>query len=353
MKKRGLALLVMAILASSVAFASGQGEQSTGKTGGEDTRVPLAFVTNGPYTFWTYANAGIIQAEKEYPVKVEFFKPPNSSVEEQKRFIETMMAKGVKGLGISVIDPVNETPMLNEIAQQIPVVTFDSDAPDSGRSAYVGMSNYAAGRLQGKEIIDAMPNGGTIVLTVGHLDAQNAVERIQAIIDELDGKPYAAQYPGGIPKAGKTVAGKWTILDIRSDGGDESKAKAEAEDALVRFPDLGMLGGIWSYNTPAILSALESSNKLGKVKVVGFDEEVVTLKGIEDGYVHNTIVQNPFEYGRKTIELLYKLATKQDAGIPQNKLVDVPARVIKKEQVASYMETLNKQLAVGEFFEVK
>ena len=177
-------------------------------------------------------------------------------MEDQQRFIETEMAKGVNGVSLSVINPVNETPMLNEVAKRVPLVTFDSDAPKSGRSAYVGMSNYAAGRMQGHQIKEALPDGGTIILTVGQLGAQNSIERIQAIIDELRGKPYAAQYPGGMPKPGKTECGKWTILDIRADGGDESKAKGGVEDMLVQYPRLDMLGGIWAYNTPAIVAAL-------------------------------------------------------------------------------------------------
>ena len=344
MKKSAL----IALIALCVALTAGTAQAKAG-----DKPVNLAFVTNGPYTFWTYANAGIKQAEKEFNVKVDFYKPPNASPEEQKRFIETMMAKGVKGIGISVLDPENMTPFLNEIAKSIPVITFDSDAPKSKRKAYVGMSNYAAGRLAGQQVKAELPDGGKLVVAVGRLDAQNAVERIQGIVDELKGKPYSVQWPGGTPAAGKTECGKWTILDIRTDGGDESRAKGNIEDALVKYPDLDMLAGIYSYNTPAIISAVGNANKLGKVKIVGFDEEVVTLKAIKDGYVAGTIVQNPFEYGRKTIELLYKLATKADAGIPADKLVDVPARVIKTSMVDDFMATLNKQLAVGEFFEVK
>ena len=36
---------------------------------------------------------------------------------------------------------------------------FDSDAPKSNRKAYIGMSNYAAGRLAGEKIMEQLPNG--------------------------------------------------------------------------------------------------------------------------------------------------------------------------------------------------
>jgi ribose transport system substrate-binding protein len=111
--------------------------------------------------------------------------------------------------------------------------------------------------------------------------------------------------------------------------------------------------GLWSYNTPAIITAVQDAGKQGEMKIIGFDEEVVVLRGIKDGYVAGTIVQNPYEYGRTSCEILYKLISKMPTGIPPDKLVDVPARVITTDKVDAFIETLNKQLAVGEFFEVK
>jgi ribose transport system substrate-binding protein len=326
--------------------------------------VTIAYVTNGPYTFWTYAHAGCLTAEKELGVKVEFYKPPSAQLEEQKRFIETMLAKGIKGIAISVIDPDNMTPFMNEVAAQVPLVMFDSDAPKSNRSAYIGMSNYAAGRMAGKAIKEQLPDGGKFVVFVGRLDAQNAVERRQGIIDELQGKPYADQYPGEMTPAGTDIqCDKWLLLDTRTDGGDESHAKANAEDSLVKYPDLDLMIGLWSYNTPAIITAVKDAGKFGKIKIIGFDEEEVVLQAIKDGNVAGTIVQNPYEYGRKSIEVLANLINKKDAGIPASKLVDVPARYIVKDvsqtqmspavTVDEFWSTIKKQLEAGEAAEKK
>jgi len=347
--KQFLLLVFSLILIVSLGTVWAEGSQE----GAGDGKVKIAYVSNGPYTFWTYAHAGCLKAEQEMDVEVEFYKPPSATLEEQKRFIETQIAKGVDGLAISVIDPDNMTPFINEIASSIPVVCFDSDAPASNRIAYIGMSNYAAGRLAGEKIKEQLPGGGDLVIFVGRLDAQNAIERRQGIIDELQGKPYAAQYPGEMTPQGMIEAGEWTILDTRTDGGDESRAKGNAEDALVKYPDLDLMIGLWSYNTPAIISAVQDAGKLNVIKIIGFDEEVVVLQGIKEGYVSGTIVQNPFEYGRTSVEVLYNVITGKDAGIPADKLVDVPARVITKGDVDDFMKTLQQQLAVGEFFELK
>jgi ribose transport system substrate-binding protein len=117
---------------------------------------------------------------------------------------------------------------------------------------------------------------------------------------------------------------------------------------LVKYPDLDLMIGLWSYNTPAIISAIKDAGKLGKMKIIGFDEEAVVLQAIKDGYVYGTIVQNPYEYGRKSSEIMYKLAKGQDAGIPANRLVDVPARLIRKDNVDAFMEDVKNKLTIGE-----
>jgi ribose transport system substrate-binding protein len=314
--------------------------------------VNVAFISNGPYQFWTYAAAGIAQVEKDYNIKVEFYKPPNGLPEEQKRFIETMVAKGIDAIAISVTDPDNMTPFLNEVMEQVPMVMFDSDAPASNRLAYVGMSNYAAGRMAGETIKELLPDGGTFVVIVGRLDAQNAIERRQGIIDELQGLPYQTSYPGEMTPAEPNIeCGKWTLVDTRTDGGDESRAKGNAEDALIRYPDLDLMLGMWSYSSPAIISAVRDAGKLGKMKIVSFDQEAEVLQAIKDGHVYATMAQDPYTYGYKSCEIMYKVVKGEDAGIPADTLVDVPAVKVTQANVDAFWEKLKSQLQTGEFFE--
>ena len=46
-------------------------------------------------------------------------------------------------------------------------------------------------------------------------------------------------------------------------------------------PDVAGLVGLWSYNGPAILNAVKDAGKVGKVKIVSFDEEDETLTGVK------------------------------------------------------------------------
>ena len=82
-----------------------------------------------------------------------------------------------------------------------------------------------------------------------------------------------------------------------------------------------------------------------KVAIVGFDENDATLQGIADGHVHGTVVQNPYDYGRKSLELLAKLlrepdAKRREALLPKDRFLDIPARQIRKADVEAFRTDL-------------
>ena len=71
------------------------------------------------------------------------------------------------------------------------------------------------------------------------------------------------------------------------------------------------------HNGPAILGALSKrQNKVDKVKIVAFDEEAETLGGIKDGAIYATVVQQPFEFGFRSMELMAKILDGDKSGIP-------------------------------------
>src|SRR5207237_3198831 len=105
----------------------------------------------------------------------------------------------------------------------------------------------------------------------------------------------------------------------------------------------GMVG-MFGYNPPLILEALNRTGKLGKVKVMAFDEDEATLQGVHDGTVVATVVQNPYQYGYKSIELLNELHKGNKAVIPDGKFSDIPARVINKSNVDQFWKEAKERL---------
>jgi ribose transport system substrate-binding protein len=98
--------------------------------------------------------------------------------------------------------------------------------------------------------------------------------------------------------------------------------------------------GLFVYNPPACLQALRSQGKLGQIKVIGFDEDDATLQGIKDGHVVGTVVQDPYNYGYRSVEVLTKLIQGDQSVIPESKFVDIPARTITKENVDAFWDDL-------------
>jgi ribose transport system substrate-binding protein len=76
------------------------------------------------------------------------------------------------------------------------------------------------------------------------------------------------------------------------------------------------------------------------VKVMAFDENSVTLQGIKDGTVVGTIVQNPYQYGYQSIYVLNELHKGNKSIIPENRFIDIPARVINASNVDEFWQEI-------------
>ena len=292
--------------------------RNTGKS------LKLAFVTNNASDFWTIARKGTEKAAAELPnTSVEFKIVGDGTAAEQQRIVDDLLAKGIDGFAISPVDPVNQLQMLNRAAQQAVVVTQDSDAVNSNRVCYIGTDNVAAGRQAGGLVKEALPQGGKIMVFVGTLDAANAQQRYQGLKEALQGSNIQ-------------------ILDVRTDNTDRVRAKSNASDTLVNQPDIAGLVGLWSYNGPAIVSAVRDAGKVGKVKIVAFDEEDETLNGIKDGSIYATVVQQPFEFGYQSMKLLAKILDGDRSGIPATKQIFVPTLAIKKADVEEFAKKINQ-----------
>jgi ribose transport system substrate-binding protein len=321
-KTSRLTLVVLFAFLLLAIAASGCTNKNQTAPGGKKHK--LAFVTNNASDFWTIARKGTEKAQADIPdIDVEFRINSDGSAAEQQRVVDDLLAKGVEGIAISPVDPMNQTPMLNRAAQQAVLVTQDSDAPNSNRTCYIGTDNVAAGRQAGELVKEALSQGGKIMVFVGVLDAANAQQRYQGLKEAL---------------AGSNVQ----ILDVRTDNTDRVRAKSNAADTLVNQPDIAGLVGLWSYNGPAILSAVKEAGKVGKVKIIAFDEEDETLSGIKEGAIYATVVQQPFEFGYQSMGLLDKILNGDKSAVPPSKQIFVPTIAIKKEQVDDFTKKINQ-----------
>lgn len=188
-----------------------------------------------------------------------------------------------------------------------------------------------------------MPNGGTVMIFIGRLEQDNAKRRRQGCIDAILGRPVNPDHFD--PPSDVLEGGGFKILGTLTDQFDRAKGKANAEDTLAKYPDINCMVGLFAYNPPLMLEALAQANKLGQVKVIAFDEDDATLAGIEKGTVHGTVVQNPYMYGFKSVEILAELVKGNTSVIPADKFIDIPARQIRKDIVAEFWADLKTKTA--------
>ncbi len=322
---RSVILILVSLLAlTSVSCNKGKSSVNSSGSSSGNKKLRLAFVTNNPSDFWTIARKGTEKAGAELPnIEVEFMINSDGTAAGQQRVVEDLLAKGIDGMAISPVDPKNQTQLINRAAGQTLVFTQDSDATNSNRACYIGTDNEAAGVRAGQLDKEAVPQGGQIMVFVGMLDAQNAQERYRGLRKALEGSNIK-------------------IIDIRTDETDRVRAKSNAAATLVNYPEIAGLVGLWSYNGPAILSAVRDANKIGKVKIIAFDEEDETLAGVKDGAIYATVVQQPFEFGYQSMVMLSKVIGGDRSGIPASKQIFVPTLAIKKDGVEEFIVKINK-----------
>ncbi len=312
--------LFVAGLSAALALALGVGSAEAA------SKKVLAFVVNGASDFWKIAEAGVKKAQAELPnYDLQFKYPEQAAAAVQQRVLDDLVAAGVSGIMVSAVDPKNQTAGLDKVAEQTLLFTTDSDAPQSKRVAYIGSSNTALGKDAGKLMLKALPNGGKCVGFVGLLGADNARERIEGVKETIKGS-------------------KVELVDVRGDEIDQTRAKRNVEDILAAMPDVSCLVGFYSYNTPRIYEVLKEAGKLGQIKVIGFDEDPITLGGVKEGSIVGTVVQQPFEWGYQGMKLMAKYNEGDKSGIPANGIIIVPGKVIDPSNVGDFMAQMKQMM---------
>jgi ribose transport system substrate-binding protein len=288
----------------------------------EGTPLKLAFVTNNASEFWKIAEKGLQRAKQEKGIQVDLKQPDTGKVEQQKKILEDLVSQGYHGIAVSVISAEDMVRDINKAAEQLNIITHDSDAPKSNRLVYIGTNNYEAGQVLGREIVKVLPDGGKVGVFVGTIAADNARQRYKGVQDETRKNP------------------KIQLMQPKEDNKDLNKARTNVEDVINANPDVKLLVGLWSYNGPAIVSAVKASGRQKDLKIACFDEEVETLEGIEEGLIACTVVQKPFEFGYQSAVLLQELCLKGEAALPKSDVIDTGVDVISQQNVAAFKKKL-------------
>jgi ribose transport system substrate-binding protein len=293
----------------------------------EERYVFVASNVNLPY--WQEAQAGLTDAAKQLGVKSELTGPEKFDPQEQLRAFQKVVEGKPAGIMISVTRPELFQDAINAaIAQGIPVITVDSDAPNSRRVMFVGTDNFRAGGESARRMADILKGQGqVVVITIpGQL---NVDERLRGVNETLK------KYPG------------IKIVQAIDDKGDPRVAN---DNIAALLKAKAKIDGIISLEASGGSGAAEALHRLDvKIPIVGFDKDPETLDWIDRDGITATVTQKPYVmayYALKFADDLHHNAVhdfkdwRTAPAPPMPTFVDTGTAVVDKSNAKVFREAL-------------
>jgi len=224
-------------------------------------------------------------------VTVDYVGSVASDATEQARVIEDVIVKGVDAIGISCNDPTAcEDPINKAVAAGIPVMTWDSDSPDSDRFTYLGVDNYQGGLAAAELLVKFMGEEGKVALLTGVPGAFNLEERIRGFQDGV------ADYPG------------IEIVSTVYCNDDINLGVQVIEETMQAYPDLDgwFLVGLWPlFAERGSMPFWEDAALNDGLVTIAFDTLTVELEFMQDGYIQGLVGQKYWGWGYDTVQMIY------------------------------------------------
>ncbi len=273
---------------------------------------------------FNYARIGAERAAAAMgDVQVLWNAPVSADQLKQKEILESYITQRVDGIAISALsgDFLNDT-INRAIDAGIPVVTWDSDAPNSKRIAFYGVDDLASGRILGEQALKLLGGKGKVALitSVGATNLQNRLNGVKEALAKAPGIEIVETY------------------DIQE---DPIRCAEIIATGSRRYPDLAAwvsVGG-WPVFTRNALAGLDSS----KTKVISFDTIDPALDLLREGKVQVLLGQKYFGWGSESVKLLRDIKNGKQ---PPAAVIDSGVDVVTKENVEQYAEQW-KRMAAG------
>jgi ribose transport system substrate-binding protein len=296
----------------------------------EPTEKYILVAANTKLPYWQSALAGLNHAASEMKVKAELFGPDTYDTKAEHDEFQRAVAQKPSGILISAADANLMTPDINAaLAQGIPVLTMDSDAPESKRLFFVGTDNYHAGMLGGKLVAKLLNNKGNVVIFT--IPSQPNLK------DRLHGYQDAFADQSGIKVT--------QVVDMKGDptvAFDTTKQLLDGKTKVDAFVCLEAIA------CPEVGEVVSRQGMTGKVKIVAMDTDQRTIDWIQKGVISATIAQKPYTmayFGAKLLGDLHLSPPSpltgnwtQDFKSPVPTYVDTGSFVVDKDQVSSFVQ---------------
>lgn len=282
---------------------------------GEPLRIYVSYhdVSN---EFAPFLRAGVEKAASELGVDAQFVGPVGADAEQQIAELENLVESGVDGLAISSVSTDALAPIINRLLEQgIPVVTYNTDNPDSNRLAFAGQDLEQSGYEAAKVLAELIEGQGEVIITTLDAAAQWSIDR------ETGARRAFAEYPD------------ITVLTTVNTGTEPQEIYAAIENAMLANPSTTAVLSLECCSTPAAGEYVKRNGLQSDVTVVGFDELPATLELIRDGFIAASISQAPDKQGYEAVRMLVDFLNGEELTD-----VDTGVGVINLENLDQYLK---------------
>lgn len=314
--KKFLSILLAVLMITTVlaGYANAEGEAD------EDFR--FVFVDPATATpFWVSVVEGMEQAAKDFGVTIEVVGPSEIDIVQQVQTIETVIADKPDAMTTMCVNPEAFTDVINmAVANGVPFVTMDGDAPESDRAFYIGANTFDQGYMMVDRIAAACGEDAKIGIVTNDL----TVEIVNMRLDGLRAG-IAEKYP------------EMEIVDLQESNSDPVAAGDIATAMLQTYPEINCLIGASAHEVGAIGLAVTELDLIDTVFTGTFNDEPEGLDYLRTGAIDSIICIVPYEYGYAAVEAMYYTCKGELDQFPADHLA-VRSIEITPENVDTYAE---------------
>lgn len=288
MKKKKILVLFTAVLVLIFSFSS--------LVYAAEKKMRIGYITRLSVPWWIVCEDGFRDAAADFGFTPVLYHPPQLTVEDQVRVMESWTAAGLDGILIGPNDPAAPIGAINEaIDKGIPVLTgYGVDSPDSKRLLFVGYDPYNLGVALGKGMLVVLELAGTsppgkVSYHTGGMASTEDVASFEGFKKPVEAAGY-------------------TVVEPILDGGDPAQAMALAMQTIELYPDLVGMLGYYDYTGPSLGKAVTDAGKIDEIAVHadGLIGEMVPY--MKTGAIDATIDLVQYDGSYLAGEILYKLA---------------------------------------------
>jgi ribose transport system substrate-binding protein len=295
----------------------------------QETYVMISFSRGVEFFAWAFA--GMYDAARMFGphVNVEWQGPVTWNASLEANTLQNVIRRRVNGILVSAADKTLFTPVINTaIEAGIPVICFDSDAPESKRLAVVTTDNYQAGYTAGVTMAQWLNGKGAIgVSTIKN--AMHLEERLRG-------------FRAGVASQSPDTA--IYLIEGEGQGEPQENALYEYKILLKAHPEIQGLFGTWAGTGGAAVEAVRDFQLQEQVSILAFDFSSVTINAIEQGEIRATVAQNPYLMGYYGMLLAYSAA--HPTAVPSRQpgfghvplAIDTGVSIVGKETIGQFKQ---------------